>query len=591
MNADMLRKQKYALMDVALGKAHADRALVGGKIVNVYTMEVYRADIAIKGKRIAYVGDAFHTIGPNTDVIDVSDKYLLPGLIETHMHAGGSQLSMTEFGKLALMHGTLSIVTDIYEVGIITGKQGLRFCLNELKQTGIRPVFVVPMPAYHQNEAFENLGTFTLEDALEVLSWPDCYGLNEVNLSKLYQRDRGVETLVLEAERQQKLTIGHAAALSGKELQAALNFLSSTGDHECVTWEDANEKARLGMTIQLREGSVGSNITDVIAAKPNHLNTIGDFAFSTDEIAPDLMTEGHMDIKLRMAIQAGADPLLAIRAGTLNAARMLRMEHEIGSLTPGKWADILTVDDLEELKIGLALVNGEVLVSEGCYIKEIEAPIYPAFFSDSMNIDLLPDNCFKIKAPGKGAVTVRVIEACDGSLFSKATQAVMQPENGFVEADESHDILKIAHLDRHQRSGRMGIGFIKGFGIKGGAIASSYNPCTENLSVMGTNDRDMVVAANYVIEKKGGFVVAKDGEVICALELPLAGILSELPFDQVASKLKEVHGAVEALGCVIDNPFHILAFMVFPAHFGELKLCTYGLIDVDKVEVVDLFLP
>ena len=592
MSINDLRKEKHALMDVVLGKAHADRVLSGGKVVNVHTMEVYKADIAIKNGRIVLVGDASHTIGPDTDVIDVTGRFLLPGLIETHMHAGGSQLSMTEFGKLALMHGTVSLVTDIYEIGIISGKEGLRFCLDELKQTGIKPLFVVPMPAFHQNEKFENLGTFTLEDALETLSWPDCYGLNEVDLSKLYRRDEDEETLVLEAERQNKVTIGHAAALSGKELQSALNFLSLTGDHECTTWEDANEKARLGMTIQLREGSVGSDIARVVSVKPDSMNTIGDFAFCTDEIAPDLMMNaGHMDEKLRIAIRGGVDPILAIRAGTLNAARMMRLDHEIGSLTPGKRADILTVDDLRELNVDIAIANGEVLVRGGRYIKEITAPFYPAFLSDSIRLDPLPENYFKIEAPGKGPVTVRVIEARDGSLFSKAGQAVMHPVDGWVEADESRDILKVAQLDRHQRSGRMGTGFIKGFGMKGGAIASSYNPCSENLSVMGSNDRDMVIAANHVIEKKGGFVVARDGKVVCALETPIAGILSELPFAEVAKKLEEVHGVVREMGCIIENPFHILAFMVFPAHFGELKLCTYGLIDVGNAKVVDLFLP
>lgn len=588
MNTNSM-EEKNVLLKVALGKEHADEVLIGAKIVNVHTKEVYPADIAIKNGRIVFVGDVAHTIGPDTRKIDVSGKYLIPGLIETHMHAGGSQLSMTEFGKLALMHGTVSVATDLYEIGVITGKKGIRFCLDELKKTGIKPLFVVPMPAYHQNEAFENLGTFTLDDALEVLSWPDCYGLNEVNLSKLAVQDQGVEKLVFEAQRQNKVTIGHAAALSGKGLQAALNFIELTGDHECTTWEDANEKARLGMTIQLRDGSVGSDITNIVSRKPDELNTIGDFAFSTDEIAPDRMRNlGHMDAKLRMAISAGADPVLAIRGGTLNAARMLRLDHEIGSLTPGKYADIISVGDLKTLNIDMVMVNGEILVKNGAYSKEIKQPEYPDFLADTVHLEKLGGDHFKIKAPGSAPVRVRVIKATDGSLFSEAVEDVMQPINGYIEADESRDILKAAQLDRHQRSGRMGLGFVTGFNIKGGAIASSYNPCSENLSVMGTNDEDMVVAANYIIEKRGGFVVVRNGKVVEALDLPIAGIISDRPYDEVAGKLERVHKAVEYMGCTIKNPFHIFAFMVFPAHFGALKLCTYGLIDVDNVKAVDL---
>lgn len=590
MNADTI-KEKHILMDVAMGKESADMVLLGASIVNVHTQEVYPADIAIKNGRIAFVGDVSHTIGAATKIIDVSGKYLIPGLIETHMHVCGSQLNMTEFGKLALMHGSVSIATDMYEVGIITGKRGIRFCVDELKKTGVRTLFAVPMPAYHQSEAFENMGTFTLEDALEVLNWPDCYGLNEVNLSKLVIRDAGVEKLVYEAQRLNKVTIGHAAALSGKGLQAALNFIELTGDHECTSWEDANEKARLGMTIQLRDGSVGSDITNIISAKPDMLNTIGDFAFSTDEIAPDrMMNLGHMDAKLRMAIAAGTPPILAIRAGTLNAARMLRLDHEIGSLTPGKYADIISVNDLRALDIDNVMVNGEIMVEHGVYIKAVKTPEYPDFLADTVHLDKLGPDHFKIKAPGDSTVKIRVIKANDGSLFSETVEADMQPCNGYIEADESRDILKAAQLDRHQRSGRMGLGFITGFNIKGGAIASSYNPGSENLSVMGTNDRDMLIAANYIIEKKGGFVVVKDGKVLEALDLPIAGILSDKSYSEAAGQLNKVNKALESMGCIIKNPFHIFAFMVYPAHFGEFKLCTYGLADVNNSKVVELII-
>ncbi len=582
MNAETIG-DKQILRKVALGEESADVVLLGGTIVNVHTLETYPADLAIKNGRIVFAGEVAHTIGRNTLKIEVPGCYLSPGFIETHMHVGGSQLSMTEFGKLALAHGTTAIATDMYEIGIVLGVKGIRFFLEELKATGIKPLFLVPMPAYHQDEAFGNLGTFTEKDASEVLNWPECYGLNEVNLAKIADADPGVERLVDETQRLGKTLVGHAAALSGRRLQAALSFIRLTGDHECVTWEQASEKARLGMAIQLRDGSVGSDIKRIVSAKPSELNTIGDFAYSTDEVAPDRMENlGHLDAKLRLSVEAGAPPLLALRGATLNAARIFRLDHEIGSLTPGKWADVVVFDDLRSFKVRSVLVNGELLVQDGRYIRPLSQPAYPGFLVDTVHLQKLGPDHFRIKAPGNGPVQVRVIKARDGSLFSEATTAVMQPRDGFIEADQDRDILKVAQLDRHQRSNRMGLGFLAGFKFRDGAIASTFNPCSENLSVLGTNDRDMVVAANYIIDKKGGFVVARGGRVVQALDLPIGGIVSREPYAEVVRRLTEVHREITAMGCVIQNPFHILAFMVFPAHFGALKICSFGLVDVDQ---------
>ena len=410
--------EKKLLVRVALGEESADTVLLGGVVVNVHTLETYPADIAIKNGRIVFVGDVSHTIGPNTAKVSLEGKYLVPGFIETHMHVGGSQLNMTEFGKLALAHGTTSIATDMYEIGIINGVPGIRYFLEELRATGIKPLFLVPMPAYHQDESFGNIGTFTEKEAMEVLLWEDCHGLNEVNLAKIADKDPGVERLVEQTQRLGKILVGHAAATNGKRLQAALSFMELTGDHECVTWGDANEKARLGMCIQLRDGSVGSDIHRIISERPSELNTIGDFAYSSDEIAPDRMDIlGHLDAKIRMSIEAGAPPLLAIRGATLNAARMFRLDNEIGSLTPGKWADIVVIDDLRSLKVRTVMVNGEFLVLDGSYKRDLSPRQYPEYLVNTVRLKKLSPDCLQIKAPRSGSVRVRLIKARDGSLF------------------------------------------------------------------------------------------------------------------------------------------------------------------------------
>ena len=593
----MSLKERKELMETALGNLPADKVLLGGILVNVHTLEVYPADVAVKNGRIAYVGDVSHTIGPHTEKLDVSGKYLLPGLIESHMHVGASQLSMTEFGKLALTRGTVCVTSGLFEVAVVAGKEGLRFCLDELKATGIKPVFAVPLPAYHQNEAFlkngelirDHLGTFTFEDAMETLEWPDCYGLNEVNLYNILAGpDEELGALIQKCQELGKLCNVHGARLNGRGLQAALAFAGRSAEHESASFEDAYEEARLGLTVQLRDGAV-SCIKEVCERACENMDLLGDFAYCTDEIAPDKMSrEGHMDLKLRLSIQGGADPVRCIRAASLNAARALRLDGEIGSIVPGKCADIVTVSSLKEIDVDMVMADGRVLVKGGKYIKECKAPAYPAYLGKTMRMAPVGPADVKVPAPEKDKVKVRVIRTSDGSLFSKEEIVEMTPVDGELSADPSRDILKLIQFDRHSRSGRRGVGFIRGFGIKDGAIASSYNPRNSYLDVMGTNDEDIITAANYLIEKGGGLCVVRNGRVVEALELPIAGILADAPYDEVSRKLQALNEAVADMGCVIENTFHNMAFMTFPTVYGKLKVSTYGLVDVDQGKVVDL---
>lgn len=585
--------EKIDLIDVALGTTPADKVIKGGKLVNVYTLEIYPADIAIKNGKIAYIGDVSHTIGPDTVVYDAAGCFLAPGLICTHMHVGGTHINMTEFGKLALMHGATAITTDMYEIGIVTGTPGIRFMIDQLKETGLKPLFCIPMPAYHQNESFENIGTFTEKDAITALNWEDCYGANEINLAKLAAKDEGVLRILDECQRLGKTVVGHASELRGKKLQAALCAANLTGDHENVNWEDANEEARLGMCVQLREGSVGSNIDAILAAAPERLELLGDWSFSTDEIDPAMMNKkGHMDNKVRMAIAAGVSPAAAVRAASLNAARSMRLDHLIGSITPAKCADILILSDLEKFVVRDVFADGELLIKDCSYIKTVSQPQYPAFLLNTVKVEKVSKETFKIKAPPElEKIRTRVIGIIsDGNLFSDPLILDLPVVGGYVEADLENDVIKIFQFDRHSGSGRVGKGFIKGMGIADGAIASSYNPGSENLNVVGSNDQDMAIAANYIIEKGGGFVAVKNGEIIAALDLPIGGILSPETFDLVGRKMTTVHQAVHSMGCKLSSPYHQLAFMVFPAHFGTYKLCTYGVADADAAEIVSLFI-
>lgn len=589
---DCTFEQKLSILNTAWGEEKADAVVVGGTLINVYTLELYPADVAIRHGRIAYVGDVSHTIGPNTKKIDASGKYLAPGLIDGHLHIAGTHMSMTEFGKVALMHGGTAVATGFFEIGIIKSLKGIRFFLDELKNTGVKPLFVIPLPAFHQNESFENLGTFTEEMAIEALHWEDCYGVNELNLARVAGKNESLLRIVHEAQQLKKVLVGHASGVRGTLLQAGLSFANHVSDHETVSADEANEKARLGISEHLREGSVGQELGKVLADLNGRFELIGDFGYASDEIDPSRVDEmGYMDAKVRKAIESGVSPALAIRAGSLNVAQFFRLEDDIGSIAPGKCADILLLDNLERVHVDSVIVDGEVLVEKGRYCKNLSAPKYPDEFLHSMNLAPLTSEDFRVKAPHEGSVKVRVIGMNGDPLITDALVEEMKARDGLIEADPERDIAKIFTMDRHQRSGRKGIGFVKGFGIQNGAIAESYAPCIENLNIIGSNDEDMRIAANYLIEHNGGFVVVSGGKVLAALELSIAGIVSPAPYEEVVAGMKAVNAAAEEIGCVVDSVFHKMAFMVYPTQFPSYKLSTYGLanVSVKGEEMIDLF--
>lgn len=579
-------------MNTALGEEKADTVILGGQLVNVYTLEVYPADVAMKHGRIAFVGDVSHTIGENTKKIDATGKYLAPGLIDGHLHSSGTHMSMTEFGKLALEHGGTAVAAGFFEIGIIKSLEGIRFFLDELKATGVKPLFVIPLPAFHQNESFENLGTFTEEMAIEALHWEDCYGVNELNLARVAGKNESLLRIVHEAQKLHKALVCHASGVRGKTLQAGISFANHVSDHETVAADEANEKARIGVSEHLRFGSVGMELGNILPKLDGNFQMIGDFGYSTDEIDPSLAgVIGYMDAKVRTAIKCGVPPALAIRAGSLNAARFFRLEDDIGSIAPGKCADILILSDLENVVIDSVITDGEYAVKDGVYCRNIQAPKYPEDMMHTMNLDRLDSSIFRIETKEKGPVKVRVIGMNGDPLITDPLVEEMVPVDGSICADPSRNICKIATMDRHERSGRIGVGLVKGFGIHSGAIAESYAPCIENLNIIGSNDEDMAIAANYLIEHEGGFVVVQNGKILAALHLDIAGIVSSAPRDQVIRDMQAVNEAAKLIGCTVDSVFHKMAFMVYPTQFPSYKLSTYGLADVrvDGEELIDLF--
>jgi adenine deaminase len=579
------------LVLVAKGDVSADLVVKNGTLVNVDTAEVYPAGVAIKGDRIAAVGNIDYTIGSDTQVVDAQGKYLCPGFIETHMHLDGSQLSVTEFARAVVPKGTTAISTDFYEIGVVAGTKAVRFAVDEMKRTPLKILFTVPLHHYLSHGPFGSTNTIGADDMYEMLDWPECVGLSEWNVNKWEIPDDLIKPITDAAREKKKLIAGHFG-LMPPELVNATVALGIYSEHEASGAQEALEKARAGGHIQIREGSAGREFENVIKAVTELKADPRHFSFSTDEQEADsLVQDGHIDHKVRMAIAAGVPPITAVQMASLNAAEYFGVAGDMGSVAPGKIADIVLVDDLTDFKVTTVIADGKVVGQDGRYVGDLKAPSYPDYFLNTVKLNraTTPED-FAIAAPGtSGKVKARVIGVVRGSLVTESRGLELPTENGKLVADTAQDVIKVAVLDRHGASGRMGKGFVQGLGIKDGAVGSTFNPELMNVMVAGTNDRDMSLVANRIAELQGGYVVAQGGEIVGELALPLLGLFANEPVEDVVTKLDGINEALgDKLGTDFPGLLTALAFICLPVAIPSLKICEMGLVDVTRMEVVDV---
>ncbi|MCL4415109.1 MAG: amidohydrolase family protein, partial [Actinobacteria bacterium] len=377
-------REKY--MDAALGKDKADLVIRGGKLVNVYTAEVYRTDITVKDKRIISVGNADYLTDDKTQVIDATDKYIAPGFIDAHIHIGGTHLTMTRWAEVLLKNGTTSLATDCYDIGVVAGKKGVRFAIDEANAMGINVLFVVPVVAYMQHNPFGNSNTFNESDLFDMLGWSECVGVNEPPVAWFLEKNPSILKLCDETLRQGKIIVGHGAGTFGEKLMAYLN-MGPNSDHECLSSGEAIEKLRLGMQILMREGSAAVDLEHVIKAITEYNMPSENFMFCTDERDPvDFYEVGHLNYTMRKAITSGLNPIKAVQIATINAAKYYRKDHEVGSITPGKLADIIILNDLAKVNIDYVISKGEVVVKKGKYIKPVINVKYPDYMKCKINL-------------------------------------------------------------------------------------------------------------------------------------------------------------------------------------------------------------
>ncbi|KXB00037.1 hypothetical protein AKJ40_02000 [candidate division MSBL1 archaeon SCGC-AAA259M10] len=588
MFGDTSRKE---LVKVGIGEEAADLAVVGGKHVNVHSGEIIEEDVAIKGDRIAFVGDVDDVIDDSTEIINAEGKYITPGLIDGHQHSYHSYINGTEFAKLMLKHGTTAYADGFYGQGVVSGRKAIDYLKDEIEKTPLKLVFLVPTLVHLQNDELGIPSTpekLSPEEMNEMLEWEDCHGLEEPPYLPILDLDDTYIDLFEKTLSLKKVVTGHGSGVSKAGLNAYVASGAAT-DHEVTNKEDAMEWSRRGMYLLSRWGSTAPDVIEISKAVSEEKFDNRNFAFCTDmQVVVDTAREGYIDRNVQVAIQNGVNPISAVQMGTLNTAHALRIDHELGSIIPGKVADIVLVEDLEEFEVDTVIASGEVVVENSELTFDLKIPDYPDWMKDTINLERpIKQEDLKVSSD-KEEVTVRTVLIEDGSIITEEGRATLEVENGAVQTSIEKDILKGVMIDRHEASGRIGKAFVKGYGLKNGAFGSSVNALRENIVSVGTNDMDIAKVANRISELNGGVVVVKNGEVIAEVPLPLFGLQSDDVSDKVIEKFEEVAKALNELGCGLTSPLTNLEFMCACGEIPYIKISDYGLVDIEEREMIDL---
>ena len=577
------------VIDVALGNAAADMVIKNGKLLNVHTGEIYETEIAIADKVIAAVGHlGENTIGENTKVIDAQGKIMVPGFIDAHIHFESSMLTYTEFSRMLVKHGTTAVATDLMEIAIVAGEEGIN---NVLKESEGLPVKLLqPIPAFMSEEGeLQTIGAALYPEMIEkLIKGPHAVGLAEVLYPPILNKSPLSAWMLELAEKYGKTAEGHAPELYG----AQLNAYASAGirsDHESTNKEEALGKLRAGLRVLIREGSAAQDLDAVVKMiTENNVDTRHCALVSDDIDMLHIHEKGHLDYKVRRAIKAGVDPVKAIQMGTLNPAESLKVDNKYGSIAPGKCADIVFLSDLENCTVDSVISNGEYVVENGETIYEYKKPEYSSVMLNTVKLskEITGDDLvIKTDANAKKA-KVRVIGAKPTSLLTDALEAELDVVDGVIMPNAAEDVLRIACVERYGKGGSIGKSFIKGFGISKGAIATSVGHDHHNITVVGSDADDMAAAVNRIKELNGGLVIAEDGKVKYELPLPICGLLTDLSGEESALILKKMQEDLQAKGCEMGSPYMTLAFitLIFIPFYG---ITDKGLVDVINGKVID----
>lgn len=577
------------LVKVATGAEKAELVVVGATLVNVCTRElIENTDVAVVKGRIACVGDCKHCIGENTQVVDGKGKYLAPAFLDGHIHVESSMLTVGEYAKAVIAHGTSGIFMDPHEICNVLGLDGVRYMLDDAKRTPLKAMLTTPscVPAV---PGFEDTGaSIGPEDVAETMKWEECVGLGEMmNFPGILGADARTHAIVGETLKAGNIPTGH---YSLPENGSGLNAYIASGVrccHESTRAEDALQKMRLGMYAMLREGSAWHDLKEVVKSiTQNQVDSRFACLISDDTHPNTLQSLGHLDHIVKRAIEEGVDPVTAIQMVTINVAQCFQLDHDFGSIAPSKCADMVLLDDLNTCKVNEVFIDGELVAKNGKTVKEFAPYAYPEKALKSVHLDHVSPSVFKIPADGE-KVKAHVMEVIPARVGTYDRVLEFDVQNGELTADASRDVLKVAVFERHHRTGTVGRGFVKGFGIKKGALAQTVAHDAHNLLVVGTNDADMALATNTLIDCGGGLVAVADGEILGVVPLPVAGLMSEKPLEEMSASVEKLEQAWKDVGCELPSPFMTMALIPL-ACLPETRLTNRGLVDCRTFQFIDL---
>ena len=583
------------LIDVAMGRKHAEMVIKGGSWVNVHSGEIIGdTDVSIMDGRIAYVGaDASHTIGNQTQVVKAEGRYMVPGFCDGHMHVESGMITVTEFVRAVIPHGTTTMFIDPHEIANVLGLAGVKLMHDETLELPIN-VFVQVPSCVPSAPGLENAGaSITVDDVKEALTWPNICGLGEMmNFPGVAMNDSKMLGEIAETQNVGKTVGGHFASPDLGKMFHGYVAGGPADDHEGTRKIDAITRVRQGMRAMLRLGSAWYDVAAQIKAVTEDNLDSRNFILCTDDChSGTLVNEGHMNRVVRHAISQGLQPMTAIQMATLNTAQHFGMERELGSITPGRRADIILTSDLVELPIEQVVSRGTILAENGKLSKKIPSVAYPANSKNTINHGKSVEaQDFDIKASDSNtSVKVRVIGVIENQAPTKLLQKTLKVSDGIVEMDTKNDICQIALVERHKATGNVINGFVSGFGYSQPcAVASTVAHDSHHMIVIGTSKSDMTFAANHLIEIGGGITVFKEGKNLATVELPIAGLISEERAEIVAKKADQMIDAMKQCGCNLNNAYmqhSLLALVVIP----ELRISDIGLVDVTKFEKTELF--
>jgi adenine deaminase len=574
---------RQELIKVALGEAEADLAIINGSVVNVYTGEVEKASVLIKGERIAYVGnDAAKSIGSKTRVIDAAGRTLIPGLIDGHTHIDAIY-SINELLRFAVQGGTTTIITESGTIAAALGYEGVVQFLNSARRQPVK--ILVTAPPMVTISPVTEANAIGVRELRRLLGYKEVIGLGEPYWADVVGGNQRVLDLIAETTRLGRKVDGHSAGATGKKLQAYV-ATGVSSCHEPTTVEEVWERLRLGLFVLIREGEVRRELEAVAPIKDSGID-LNRLAISTDGVGPDqLVNEGYVEFVVQKAIDLGFDPVLAVQMATINVAQHFALDHDIGGIAPGKYADIVILPDLKTIKAEYVISNGRVVAQKGRALISPRKHRYPQSLLNSLRLpnDFSAED-FAIPVGG-GRVKVR--------LMNQVTDLLVREEfidvpatNGQLKADVAKDILKVAAIERSYGTGKSFVGLIKGIGLKRGAIATSSVWDCGDLMAVGAGEADMARAVNRVREMGGGTVVCAGGKIIAEIALPVAGLISTEPMEAIAAGFERIQKAASGLGAKSSDIRLTMAVLPTPA-IPFLRICESGLFNLRENRFVDL---